>query len=333
MDVIDPKKCYSCGHGFRTPSDLLKHKNRKTPCLIREVQPDQLHNPNRCIYCNKILSKKENLTRHLKTCKVKNGGMDILDDKVRHEQDMRIMKEERNVDRKEIADIKRQNIEQIAKLEHQNALILKQLEMLTKQPVRPNNTINNTMNNTINNNTNIVLNNFQTPNLDGITITSEELIGIDNLPRYMLLKIYCNPDKPENHSVYFPNKKEPRVLFYDRLQWQSYTGEALKHKLTKLSNTTYISSRELFFGPRGLVANDDEELFNALPGSIQNIIIEQLQKVQVSHEDILEALLGSKVMIEKTKKLTDSYVPRAINNDKAVFDEAPMEVICTADDL
>ena len=78
---INETKCYSCGKEFTSTRDLLRHKERKTPCLIREIQPEQVNNPNRCIFCNKIFSKKENMTRHLKTCKIKNGGMDILVDK------------------------------------------------------------------------------------------------------------------------------------------------------------------------------------------------------------------------------------------------------------
>jgi hypothetical protein len=301
-DQLEQYKCFSCGKDFKYQSHFERHQNKRTPCLIREIPDKDKANPNRCIYCNKIMSRKPNLIKHLKTCKVKNGGMDILDDKVRHEQEIRILKEQRTASDKQIANLEQQN----AVIKQQNDMILDKLNKLDTNQTKnvTNNTMNGNVNNTVNN-VQIVLNNFQTPNLDGITITPEELIGIDNLPRYMLIKIYCNQDKPENHSIYFPNKKEPRVLFYDRLQWQSYTGEALKNKLTMLSNTNYLSSRELFFGPRGMVANDDEELFEALPGAVKNIIIEQLQKVQISHEDILEALLGAKAMIEKTKKICE----------------------------
>ncbi len=69
---INNKKCYNCGSVFRTPSDLLKHKNRKTPCLIREVAPENIRNPNRCIYCNRVFVQHCSMTRHLSICKIKN---------------------------------------------------------------------------------------------------------------------------------------------------------------------------------------------------------------------------------------------------------------------
>ncbi|SIP86147.1 GIY-YIG endonuclease with zinc finger C2H2-type domain [Pacmanvirus A23] len=68
--VID-RTCEDCGKIFTYVKDLVRHKNRKTPCLIHEVAPENINNPNRCQYCNNIFSKKENLTRHLKICKLK----------------------------------------------------------------------------------------------------------------------------------------------------------------------------------------------------------------------------------------------------------------------
>ena len=91
--MVNEKKCYSCGKVFKTPTDFMRHRNRKTPCLIQDVKPEQVNNPLRCIFCNKIFSNNSHLVRHLKICKVKNGGMDILVDKVNYENEIRILKE------------------------------------------------------------------------------------------------------------------------------------------------------------------------------------------------------------------------------------------------
>jgi hypothetical protein len=130
VEVGEKPKCYECGKTFRDDGNLKRHKNRKTPCLIREVPPDQLTNPNRCIYCNKVFVQYRGMTRHLKSCKVKNESMDILDDKVRHEQEMRIMKDKQDADRKE-RDIDRH---EIAELKRQNAIIMEKLDKLSQQP-------------------------------------------------------------------------------------------------------------------------------------------------------------------------------------------------------
>lgn len=87
------KTCYNCGKTFHTPTDLERHKKRKTPCLIREISDADKNNPLRCIYCNKIFSNVSHLTRHHKICKVKNGGMQTLHDKVKYEETLRIMQE------------------------------------------------------------------------------------------------------------------------------------------------------------------------------------------------------------------------------------------------
>ena len=93
-EQIDNKKCYSCGKIFPKSGHLERHKNRKTPCLIQIIQPEQVNNPNRCIFCNKIFTNISNRNKHLKLCRVKNGGMDILVDKVHNDQRIRILEEQ-----------------------------------------------------------------------------------------------------------------------------------------------------------------------------------------------------------------------------------------------
>lgn len=42
-------KCYNCGKTF-SKAHLDRHKGRKTPCLIRDVAPEDINNPNRCVW-------------------------------------------------------------------------------------------------------------------------------------------------------------------------------------------------------------------------------------------------------------------------------------------
>jgi hypothetical protein len=110
-------KCNLCGENFCDKRSLTRHTNRKNPCRILAVEPADAVNPNRCIHCNKILSKKEHLVRHLKTCKLKNGGIaNIPDPNVRLAEQVRIMAEERE---KEKEEQKRKEEEQKRKEEEQ----------------------------------------------------------------------------------------------------------------------------------------------------------------------------------------------------------------------
>lgn len=67
-------KCDLCGRTFRDESDFKRHRNKKKPCVILEVSDEDMKNPLRCVHCNKIYSKKENLTRHHQSCKMKSNN-------------------------------------------------------------------------------------------------------------------------------------------------------------------------------------------------------------------------------------------------------------------
>lgn len=95
------RTCVDCGKTFRTIQHLNNHKQRKIPCIIRGVAPEQINNPNRCIFCNKIFVQHQHLTRHHKTCKLKNDRTENLINKVKYEQEIRIMKEQREIDKQE----------------------------------------------------------------------------------------------------------------------------------------------------------------------------------------------------------------------------------------
>ena len=58
-------QCNLCNKEFTKFSNYKQHKNRKYPC-VKEKNP--IYN---CEYCEKILSTKSNLQRHLKICKLK----------------------------------------------------------------------------------------------------------------------------------------------------------------------------------------------------------------------------------------------------------------------
>jgi hypothetical protein len=101
QDIDHNKSCNSCGKCFVSEAHLKRHINRTTPCVIREVSEEDRKNPNRCIHCNKIFSKKENLTKHGKTCKVKNRGPNTIYGKNNFDGQIRTLIEEQEQKNKE----------------------------------------------------------------------------------------------------------------------------------------------------------------------------------------------------------------------------------------
>jgi hypothetical protein len=225
-------KCYSCCKSFVDNMHLQRHKNRKTPCIIRDVKPEDVRNPNKCHYCNKIFECNRNLLRHFKTCKIKNGGVEILYGKIIHEQQMQEelddLKKQLEQSKKQEEKSKKREEETRKQLEEQS---LKQTETMTKvlermdnlekelkkanpvgihQTVQNNNTqnIGNTQNNQINieikNDTRFELRNYLDPKVGPPLTRLEILTGMVNcspISEYACRITWFDPKTPENHSV------------------------------------------------------------------------------------------------------------------------------------
>ncbi|QYB17437.1 hypothetical protein PV-S19_0073 [Pacmanvirus S19] len=293
MEQIDNKKCYNCGKVFRTPAEYQRHTNRKTPCLIREVAPEQVNNPNRCIFCNKIFTNVGNRNKHLKTCKVKNGGMDILVDKVKYEQEIRLLKEQREQD-------KRENEEKIQKLMEEVDALKKAVTI--QQPVQqqPQQIINN-----YNAPINITINNYMTPNIQGLVITPEEIMSADKISKLILQKLYFNPELPENHCMYLQNKKDKTMILYDSGKWKSVTGENTKNVISDLNNViSGDTGYQLINGKQGPYKGSDNILGNLGPQFINKIVSYNTDNGQklLLPDDAYEIFLGGRDIVLKTIK-------------------------------
>lgn len=220
---VNNKKCYNCGKEFRTPADLARHKNRKTPCLIRDVTADDLNNPLRCIFCNKVFSRKDNLRKHYGVCKIKNGGMEILSEKVRVEQEFMASK--------------------MAQMQEQIDTMSETIKNLAHGPVTNNYTVNNTDNST--HNTIINFSDAYKPAINKFNLTDDELVSLlmvrDDIARKLIELIYFNENIPENHTVYMPNLRENRLLVYREGNWQHIFGDDIKCMLVSMRNASYVA--------------------------------------------------------------------------------------------
>lgn len=89
--------CTKCNKVFAKKSDLTRHIARKTSCEL--VQGDMIGviPDNKCQFCGRVMRDKYILGKHFNTCKVKNGGIQLLLEK--------LVKEKEAVD-KRIAELK-----------------------------------------------------------------------------------------------------------------------------------------------------------------------------------------------------------------------------------
>lgn len=233
-ELIDNKKCYNCGKSFRTPTELARHKKRKTPCLILEVKPEDKLNPLRCIYCNRISSKSENLTKHLKTCKIKNGGLDKLHDKVRHDEQLRILREEHARELK--AEVERAKAEVRAEfvdqLDEMRKEFFSKMDSQKQQVVTGGNVINN---NGVVNINNITVNNYTEPNYDHL-LTFEKFNAticreFARLPVALACDLYFDPKHPENISVHLVSKKTGEMIVMLEGSWRTMNIDEVSKKM------------------------------------------------------------------------------------------------------
>jgi hypothetical protein len=221
-------------------------------------------------------------------CKIKNGGMEILVDKVVYEQKVRALEEENNKKDGRIKELEDQLEDVWARFEEVEDNIDKKLEEKLRQiaPPQPR-TVNNGAlvvgnNNNVNNNhiqiqqINIHINDYDKPSLEGVMMTPDELAQTAGRPMIwsILEQIFFNKNKPENHSVFMSNKKERDLVAYQAGDWRLYSGK---------SNTDRIALSMLVTanGVAHETANRlgaNNVVFDALPTPTQTVIKEWSKK-------------------------------------------------------
>ncbi|SIP85898.1 Bacteriophage T5 orf 172 domain-containing with Zinc finger domain [Pacmanvirus A23] len=91
-------KCEKCGKAFRDITNLNQHKNRKSPCVVENLSPEDLINPNRCPHCNKIFTNIGNKNKHMKLCKIK---VDVNEQNIHLDYDKEIKNLKLRLDQKD----------------------------------------------------------------------------------------------------------------------------------------------------------------------------------------------------------------------------------------
>ncbi len=295
MEVNDKFRCYNCGKQFKDTYYLERHKKRKTPCLIREIDEKDRHNPLRCIYCNKVFSKLNNLNQHHNRCKVKNGGLQTLHDKVKHEEQVRIKLEEQEIKNKDIEvmfSIMKAEIEDLRAqvkaqaVVHAAPIVPTAITNGTGTVAIGTNTINN-INNTIN--LNITINNYNNPNLEYIKNDVEKFkkllkYEMAATPIALVEWVWYNRDHPENTSAHLVNKKTGEVLVSLDGRWVT---DNVSNVIPKLRQIAYELTEYMF-------RNNKDSLLTFATDHVPAILARNLtdEKVmKMDEEDILQKMI------------------------------------------
>ena len=157
---------------------------------------------NQCKYCNKILSRYDSLSRHMKTCKEK----------------------------KEVELTMIQN-EEMIKIKKESEDMKKEIEELKNFKIQTQNNITNNHNNSHNKTNNIIINNYGDEDLKHLrTRDFKKLLnGIYSAFPKLIEKIHFDPEHPENQNIKYPNMNKPflKIMKDDKWQFVNKTDELL----------------------------------------------------------------------------------------------------------
>jgi predicted nucleic acid-binding Zn-ribbon protein len=246
MNVELPNTCKLCGKNFRDENNLKRHQMRKNPCVIQLIPQDVVNNPNRCIHCNKVFSKKANLVRHTNNCKMKNGGIAAIPDpNIRLAEQVRILAEElekekegqrqKDEEQRQKDEEQRQKDEKIAA---EVAEIHAMMKELLLRPAPPANGAAGNVTNNIGTQNNIIINNYNTPNMDHL-LEFDSLYNtlgkydID-LPIKMILNAFFDPSHPENAAIHLIDKDIKHVLAKVNDQWNTFRIDKITEELREM---------------------------------------------------------------------------------------------------
>lgn len=181
----------------------------------------------RCAYCNYMFSRKDALRRHLKDrCKTK---IQMERDKEKHYQ---ILLENKKLGNGFMKDIN-------------NSANIKNSDMYSHNVTNSHNFSNNTVNNINNTINNIKLVPFgredlsYIPDKKSMGLIKTGFQSIPNTADY----VHFNPNTPQFHNIYIPNKKEPYAMVYDGKGWKLMD---LDNTLSQLYGDTLDYLKEKF---------------------------------------------------------------------------------------
>ena len=223
-------QCSQCKKEFEDKAHLLRHINKKKPCLKLKLEKEE-KNKIHCEFCLKVFTTKGNLTQHYKTCNIKSsvdsGDINTIENKIRIEQEQKF-KEKIDDQEKKIKDLQ-DKLEilipyAILKKEYcSNDNILLQPPttlpiVKTTIPIKQElaiNTIALPIPDKIIQKS--IIRSYKNPDLSHIT-NEIFLYYLENtrssIQEELLILIYFNKNKPENRSIHLVNPDNHDIMIY-----------------------------------------------------------------------------------------------------------------------
>jgi hypothetical protein len=278
-------ECEKCNKIFYKKSLYTEHLSTKIICTDRIKLKI---NDNKCIYCNKILSCKGNVIRHIKDgCKKVKSNLqelhkifDILKEKEQNKID--------TLNEKKTALLK-QELNDLKQMKLQNEIDKLKCTIIQNS----NNTIMNSNNIQNIQNTNIYLIGYGKEDLT--KLKQKEIIKALNRgfmsPIGLTETIHFNPKYPEYHNVYISSMKDKYAMVYDGKTWN------LVNK-AELVDQIYDEKKDF-------ISENFEEFYDSLTPSKRNALKEWFDmddddpKIKNIKDEIKMLLYNKRKMIQK----------------------------------
>ena len=228
---------------------------------------------NCCPYCNRQYSRKDNLNRHLKICKLRDEVINDKSDTISSDSDDTTSSKEVYT-RDEVVEMLQKTKQEFHFKDAQNQTIIQELRKQVEQLLR------NQGSNNITYNTNIVLNAFGKENTS--YISKDYIKGLissgpmDSIPK-LLQHIHFNPEHQENHNIKIPNKKQPYAEIFNGSTWditdRKQAIEDMTDKAYSLINEHYMGGNEYMNQFKQLYDSNDKSLTKRLGKTTEMMII------------------------------------------------------------
>ena len=292
-------ECNNCHKMFNHLNDFRRHKNRKNVCLKFEKSQH-----NKCEYCNKILSSKNNLARHHITCNlntISDFQCKFCDKFYSKKSNLtRHLKTCRNnvfhdEDNKQITP-------------HQPPQQPQSVQNINNSNIH-NHTGDVYNNTTNNNNTNVqiqnivVVNKFGQENYDYITKEHYQKLletPYTSIPRF-IAHLHYHPKHPENHNIRMTmtNKKYGLVNVFNGKSW--VTADKRK-ALNRLMDKGYYRLDDEFDKHRAAMKQTYAKRFKNYNYAFEQANDNDSMKKKIS-KDIEIAMLNNTDVLKLTKRI------------------------------